>query len=792
MLTLLALTLLPLPQESEDALDWGGARVLGVELSEAQAELADGPGGAARFAEVQPGAFASRSGFRAGDLLVAVDGEPLGVDGAAALAAFRVRAAAAATGRRWKVRLLRPAVAWSAERNDEPLPAAEAAALAADLPARALAQPEGTVLVVRAARGFELIEAEFALGGGAQASSAPVPPSREFWHGRRFPRLKLEDEIGRLVAEHGLAADTADLRARLARLADRADLSRLPALSLIQRDPWLLPGWAGAAADGFSARKPGRDPVAGITTALGHAAWCLDLAEPFAGLAPARPERLRTGLTPEEQLDQIEVVLARAAELRERAFAAWSVKDRAAAADWPRLAERFADDIYLFNDPDDARRAANLRLIRLGERVDRAALLAAAAALAPLADPDWLDGLALDLERAGLDLHRPVVLRRETGWGTIAVAGTGDDRHRDEDYAVLIDLGGDDFYADNQGATVNEDGRAVFAVAALVDRSGDDAYEATHDGAQGAAVLGAALLADLAGNDRYRARRWAQGSALIGAAVLLDAGGDDDYRADLLAQGCAAWGAGLLLDRAGDDSYQARRYGQAVGLPGAVGALADAAGDDRYYAKGRDKSGYGTRGVWEGWSQGCGVGFRGNASGGLGLLLDEGGADEYEAGNFAQGGGYYFGLGALEDRGRGDDLYLGSRYNQGFAAHQAVGWFRDAGGDDTYRTRNAVASGLAWDECVTMFVEEGGDDTYDGGGFSLGASAHNSISVFWERRGADRYLRGRPGAAGGNDYHGGTSLSFFLDEGRGKDAYPGEDRNGATTVAPAHGIVVDR
>ena len=34
-------------------------------------------------------------------------------------------------------------------------------------------------------------------------------------------------------------------------------------------------------------------------------------------------------------------------------------------------------------------------------------------------------------------------------------------------------------------------------------------------------------------------------------------------------------------------------------------------------------------------------------SGGVALLYDGGGKDRYEAGNFSQGGGYYFGIGML-------------------------------------------------------------------------------------------------------------------------------------------------
>ena len=413
-----------------------------------------------------------------------------------------------------------------------------------------------------------------------------------------------------------------------------------------------------------------------------------------------------------------------------------------------------------------------------------------------------MEGLRADLAAAGLDLGRAVVLRRETPHGLVLVAGEGDDVHRTgqqgadlgpaELPAVLIDLGGDDLYVDSPGATVNAAGRPALGCVVTVDLAGDDAYESTHDGSQGTGLLGVGLLVDHAGDDGYVGLRWAQGTGFLGVGALVDAAGNDTYRARALAQGTGLWGLGLLVDLAGEDRYEAQRYGQAVGLAGGLGVLVDHRGEDEYYCKGTWPSGYGTAGVYEGWGQGCGVGFRTLASGGVGLLVDGGGADRYEGGNFSQGGGYYHGLGALFDRGKRDDRYVGSRYNQGFSAHQAAGYFHDEGGDDRYRARNAVISGLAWDECVSVFIDDSGDDRYEGAGFSLGASAHNAIAIFWDRRGTDTYRTNDLARSGPNDYHGGTSLSFFLDEGRDQDAYPDPALNGTERVAPEHGLFVDR
>ncbi len=165
-----------------------------------------------------------------------------------------------------------------------------------------------------------------------------------------------------------------------------------------------------------------------------------------------------------------------------------------------------------------------------------------------------------------------------------------------------------------------------------------------------------------------------------------------------------------------------------------------------------------------------------------------------EAGNFSQGGGYYYGFGILDARGDDSDEYVGSRYDQGFSAHQAVGVFREEGGDDRYSTRNGVAQGLAWDECVTVFIDEAGNDSYSGGRFfSQAASAHNSACFFVDLGGRDVYDYGPgPGRAGGNDYHGGTSLSFFLDAGGERDEFRTKDAfAGDGSATPGYGIAVD-
>ncbi|MCL1857570.1 MAG: hypothetical protein FWF84_08060, partial [Kiritimatiellaeota bacterium] len=275
----------------------------------------------------------------------------------------------------------------------------------------------------------------------------------------------------------------------------------------------------------------------------------------------------------------------------------------------------------------------------------------------------------------------------------------------------------------------------------------------------------------------------------IGA--LFDHEGDDIYRSIACSQAVAFFGAAILCDYAGNDRYESHQIAQAVGSVKGVAILADMGGNNSFYCKGDRQTSYGTRGHFEGWGQGVGFGVRPYASGGIGILYLGGGTNRLEAGTFAQGGGYYYGLGILYSDGDGDDTYIGTRYAQGFAAHQAAGAFIDVGGNDTYHTRYGVGHGLAWDESVSLFIDEAGDDTYTGGGFSLGATAMNALCLFHDKGGTDRFLSCKAGLQNGNSYHGGTSLSLFLKDGAGDSVYI--DRAPLTTVVePEHAVFIDR
>ena len=500
------------------------------------------------------------------------------------------------------------------------------------------------------------------------------------------------------------------------------------------------------------------------------------------------PESRLTPNTTEYFVAFVTAALDSARTHHEAAFAAWTDDDRAFAAQYIHgLTDILEKEIYIHFDDDRERYERNKRLIDLARKMDMEHLVRAQQFLFTL------NGSKLRKVAATIfadSAEKEIIFEKTTPGGKIIVAGTGDDWHRQQDVAFLLDLGGNDFYTGNAGAS---NGWKT-PVSVLVDLKGDDAYETTLDGQQGSGILGCGLLVDHEGDDQYIGIRWAQGVGYCGIGELQDLAGNDTYRGRTFCQGTALFGVGILTDTAGNDRYEGDAHVQGHGISGGFGAIVDAAGDDEYYAKGLYPTNYGDVGIFDSWSQGCGMGLRTVASGGVGVIVDGGGMDRMEAGNFSQGGGYYYGLGMVHALGADDDTYIGSRYNQGFSAHQAAGIFLEEGGNDRYRTRQGVAQGLAWDECVSVFIDSSGDDHYQGGSFfSQGAAAHNSICYFLDAAGVDTYDF-TPGQAviSGNGYHGGTSLAIFWDQGMDLDIYNStESGNNQLIQRTGHGFFID-
>ena len=447
-----------------------------------------------------------------------------------------------------------------------------------------------------------------------------------------------------------------------------------------------------------------------------------------------------------------------------------------------------------------------VRCLRASMAVDFEALLAGAAELSALAGRGkGASGDAKVLTTVPRAVRQAVkgtvlaVLETEGGW--VVYGGPGENHYNMSRLAGVIDAGGNDVYIWESGEQPN--------VQVIVDFAGDDRYQGGAEGGPAAACLGLALLVDHAGNDHYQGGVRSCGSGLFGVGMLVDDNGADEYRADKWSIGAGFYGAGAVLDLGtGNDVYWAADSSEGLGGPRGFGLIFDAGGNDLYRANGPTPSAYGTTAVFYGLSQGVGFGIRGYDTGGIGIIEDRGGNDRYEAGEFSQGGGYFWGLGILNDRS-GNDLYYGDRYGQGFGCHQAAGALIDHAGNDVYWAECAADQGSAWDIAVGLLLDKQGDDTYRADGLAQGSAAMQGIGWLVDLAGTDRYLgsvNDSQGLSRGNSYHYERtkcrSWSVLLDAGGGADTYSNPRTNNqiatpalANDKSPAdaglHGLFID-
>lgn len=384
----------------------------------------------------------------------------------------------------------------------------------------------------------------------------------------------------------------------------------------------------------------------------------------------------------------------------------------------------------------------------------------------------------------------------DTSWGQIVLTGGADDKHLGKPTLLLIDTGGNDIYI-NPARNANAGNWA----SVLIDTNGSDKYlgegvtadtpisrtaDRKNKTAPGpaSALFGYSVLIDRAGNDLYRTIGPGLGSATFGVSVLLDKAGDDTYDGYRNSQGYGSFGIGILEDQAGKDSYAAFTQSQGCGLTMGYGMLRDGAGDDKYVANDEQIDFPSAQSAQHNnsMSQGAGYGRRADYSdghslaGGVGILFDEKGNDEYSCGVFGQGVGYWEGVGMLWDSD-GFDTYSGQWYVQGAAAHFAVGYLEDVAGNDRYTATMNMAQGAGHDFSVGCLIDGGGVDSYKAPNLSLGAGNANGIGILVEMGGNDTYEStgislGRSAEAAKGSLRTRTlSLGLFMDLG-GTDTYP--------------------
>lgn len=439
----------------------------------------------------------------------------------------------------------------------------------------------------------------------------------------------------------------------------------------------------------------------------------------------------------------------------------------------------------LASDPLEYRRA-----LETADKIDLAYLLAAS------------QDLARAVEHAGqiIDAVPDTAAyewRVTTAWGDIVLTGGGKTVHSDRPVLLAVDTGGDDTYV-NLPANKN----AANWLSVVIDSRGSDKYLSEPDGADkpvksrpdraggrfvggcASASFGVTILSDLHGDDLYRSVRPAFGSASDGVALLVDAEGDDTYDAYAGSEGFATFGFGILEDLSGKDTYRVFNQGQGCGLTNGLGLLLDRKGQDTYIAEDepRDFPAAPDQTHNASFAQGAGVGLRMDVvngkslGGGVGVLLDTEGDDQYFCGVYGQGVGYWEGCGLLWDLA-GDDTYSAQRYAQGASTQFGLGSLEDLRGNDVYTLAGGQGLGFGQDFGVGVMLDSGGADKRATGTEALGFGALNGVGWAADLDGDDVYeAKGRAlgdiTEAPGNSLRAPfMTLGVFLDL-AGRDTYP--------------------
>jgi hypothetical protein len=318
-----------------------------------------------------------------------------------------------------------------------------------------------------------------------------------------------------------------------------------------------------------------------------------------------------------------------------------------------------------------------------------------------------------------------VLYSGEFDFGRVVVGDSGSNTYCGN-FAVIIDIGGDDVYQCASGGYLN----------VIIDESGNDSYLGG-DCSIACGNCGVSLLVDNGGDDTYEAQSFSLGAGIFGVGILIDRAGNDRYSGDTFTQGAGGFGIGILMDREGNDTYAGALYAQGFASTYGVGILGDGQGNDTYLIEEKYVDEIRYMDHYLSMSQGFSIGFRPDLSAGIGLLLDQSGNDQYIGDIFGQGASYWYGLGAIVD-GAGNDNYIAYQYAQGSGIHIAFGLLIDRAGDDNYIAKG-VSQGCGHDLSLGVLYDQQGSDTYAAFDLSQGAGSANGIGLLIDELGDDNY-----------------------------------------------------
>ncbi len=347
---------------------------------------------------------------------------------------------------------------------------------------------------------------------------------------------------------------------------------------------------------------------------------------------------------------------------------------------------------------------------------------------------------------------------KDTPFGRVRAGSKGDDVYEGS-YFLIIDRGGNDTYRLN-----NKDQRFSY----IIDLEGNDRYISDGFG-PASAFNGISFLYDGKGDDIYDCKNYSLASSLFGFTVLLDGGGNDRFISNIHSQAAATFGYSCLWNAGGNDVYIAEMKSQAYAGVHGYAVLVEDEGNDNYTLSGNQVDVLRYSDHFMSMGQGYSFGDRDHAAGGIAMLFDKQGNDNYVSDIFGQGGGYWFAFGALYDLA-GNDNYISYQYSMGSGVHLAFGTLIDLEGDDSYRSKG-VSIGCGHDYAGGMFFDLQGNDSYHAESLSIGGSSANGISVFFDGAGDDLYSAHQPNTMGWSDWRRDAGyISIFIDM-SGKNRY---------------------
>lgn len=416
-----------------------------------------------------------------------------------------------------------------------------------------------------------------------------------------------------------------------------------------------------------------------------------------------------------------------------------------------------------------------------GEKIDYKKLFTAACKLLlsiPLYE-SWLSEIEDNPVRLE-GVEGSIVYYKRYEFGELVVGDTVDNVYK-KNFAVIIDLGGNDVY--------HLDGGHSGRMNLIIDKSGDDLYEGG-DYSIGCGHFGIGVLIDEQGDDCYRADNFSLGCGLFGVGILLDRKGDDRYNGDTFTQGAGGFGIGILKDEDGNDTYEGALYAQGFASTYGIGVIGDMAGNDRYLISEKYIDEIRYLDHYLSLSQGFSIGFRPDLSAGIGAIFDKAGNDSYIGDIFAQGSSYWYGIGAIVDDA-GNDSYLAYQYAQGAGTHITIGLLVDKKGNDNYLAKG-VSQGCGHDLSLGLLYDIEGDDSYLAFDLGQGAGNANGIGLLIDELGDDTYSvkRNRNTQGYGNFRREYGSIGVLMDI-KGRDSYTEGGENSSLWKRGRYGIRID-